>query len=162
MIKAKQFREDLFYRLNVVPIEVPPLRDRLEDVVPLAIHFLDKYNTKHKKNKRLDTPVYRLLEDYQWPGNVRELENMIERMIIITNQDLITAQEVPISCLNSEDEKLFIRINGVLPLKKAREAVERDLLDRALKQFGSTRKAAKALGITHPTVINKMKQYNLR
>ncbi|MEW5920712.1 MAG: sigma 54-interacting transcriptional regulator [Bacillota bacterium] len=164
LVEAQQFRADLFYRLNVVSIEVPPLRERREDIMPLAIYFLEKFNSRYQKNRRLEPEAYHVLESYTWPGNVRELENLIERLVVVVREDVVSFREVT-KLMEKEDvatgEKLLLRINDLLPLQEAREMLEKKLLRRALQQCGSTRKVARALGVTHPTILNKMHKYGL-
>lgn len=164
MVDLQQFRADLFYRLNVVSIEVPPLRERLEDIIPLAIYFLEKFNGRYQKSRRLDPETYNVLESYSWPGNVRELENLIERLVVVLQEDVVPAIEV-VNLLKIEDttasEKLLLRVNDLLPLEEAREMVEKKLLFRALQECGSTRKMARALGVTHPTILNKLHKYGI-
>lgn len=89
MLKEGEFREDLFYRLNVVPIEIPPLRERKEDISQLIFKFLDDFNKKYNKNKKIDLDTINFLESYDWPGNVRELKNLIERFVVISEKDII-------------------------------------------------------------------------
>lgn len=95
MVKNKLFRADLYYRLNVLPIHIPPIRERIEDTMPLANHFLEKFNREYKANKKLDINVLKILEKYQWPGNVRELKNLIERLVIISETEVIGLQHLP-------------------------------------------------------------------
>ena len=89
MLKKGEFREDLFYRLNVVPINIPPLRERREDISQLIYKFLDDFNKKYKKNKKITLDTINFLENYEWPGNVRELKNLIERFVVISEEDTI-------------------------------------------------------------------------
>ena len=165
LVDEQLFRADLFYRLNVVSIIVPPLRERREDIMPLAIYFLEKFNSRYQKNRRLDPEAYRIMESYSWPGNVRELENLMERLVVVVMEDIVPGFEI-INMLEKEDistdEKLLLRVNELLPLQEAREMLEKKLLRRALQQCGSTRKTARALGVTHPTILNKMHKYGLR
>ncbi|MDA8211353.1 MAG: sigma 54-interacting transcriptional regulator [Clostridia bacterium] len=161
MVKEKAFRADLFYRLNVVPITVPPLRERLEDIVPLAIHFLETFNTRYTTNKRFEPEVFRALEGYSWPGNVRELENLIERVVVTCEEQVIGVSDLPDFLHITPEEKVSVRVNEMLTLDEATELLERDLITRAMQLYGSTRKAAKALGVTHPTVIRKAQKYGL-
>ncbi|HHY90675.1 MAG TPA: sigma 54-interacting transcriptional regulator [Clostridiales bacterium] len=170
MVKEGKFREDLFYRLNVVPIHIPPLRERREDIIPLINHALQKYNQKFNERKRIDPNAMEILVKYKWPGNVRELENIIERLVITTRNDIIlpyhlpkyiTAAEEDDSDKNNEDIadiKIPIKIN----LKDAIEEVEKQILQTAAAKYKTTRQIAKALGVSQPTIVRKMNRYNIQ
>lgn len=95
MVKNKLFRADLYYRVNVLPIHIPPIRERIEDIMPLASHFLEIFNREYKTNKKLNISVLKTFEKYQWPGNVRELKNLIERLVIISETEVIGLQHLP-------------------------------------------------------------------
>ncbi len=155
LVAEKKFREDLYYRLNVVPIEVPPLRERKEDIIPLAFHFLKKFNRKYSLNKRISPEVLDELIVYEWPGNVRELENIVERMVVTSNEDVITCDNLPALLRNERGDEGPISIARIMPLKDAIQLVEKILIERALKEYGSTRKAAKVLGVNQSTVVRK-------
>lgn len=163
MVERQAFREDLFYRLNVVQIEIPPLRWRREDIFPLAEHFLRKYTSKYSKTKSIRPEVYRIFENYAWPGNVRELENVIERAVILSEGELIDVSHLPdhFGQIGSAKGEVEIKIREVIPWNKALELMERELLRKALEQGKSIRKTADVLGITHTTVLRKGKQYAL-
>ncbi|MFZ5648187.1 MAG: sigma 54-interacting transcriptional regulator [Bacillota bacterium] len=161
MVKNGQFRADLFYRLNVVPINIPPLRDRADDIIPLAIHFLEKFNTKYKTNKRFEPEILLAFELHNWPGNVREMENLIERLVIINDEEIIGLHHLPFSNDSVDTSGFNIDLKNPIPLKAASEILERKLIAKALQLFGSTRKAAKILGVSHPTVIRKAQKYKL-
>ncbi|MHB1407528.1 MAG: sigma-54 interaction domain-containing protein, partial [Desulfitobacteriaceae bacterium] len=163
MVERQAFREDLFYRLNVVQIEIPPLRWRREDIFPLAEHFLRKYTSKYSKTKSIRPEVYRIFENYAWPGNVRELENVIERAVILSEGELIDVSHLPdhFGQIGSAKGEVAIKIREVIPWNKALELMERELLRKALEQGKSIRKTADVLGITHTTVLRKGKQYSL-
>lgn len=156
------FRQDLYYRLSVFPLHVPPLRERVDDILPLSLHFLEKYNNRYKTDKSISPRFLERLREYSWPGNVRELENTIERLVV-TNP----GNEIDIHSLNA-----LIR-GGEVPLPKdlcdfsgsslrdAKEELERSMLAWALKHHGSTRKAAAALGVTQPTVVRLARKHGL-
>lgn len=156
-VKAGRFREDLFYRLNVVPIEIPPLRERKEDIILLATHFWDKLNRKYGTSRRMDPDVYDLLTEYPWPGNVRELENCIERIMVTVDKDLIQIPDLPLFLLNytavETDEK------RIVPLNQAMEEVEKRLILNAYRRYGNTYKAADALGVSQSTIVRKLNKY---
>ncbi|MDR3591168.1 MAG: sigma 54-interacting transcriptional regulator [Negativicutes bacterium] len=158
MVKGKQFRSDLFYRLNVLKLHIPPLRERPEDIIPLANHFLKKYSEKHGIRRKLTGELYRFFIAYQWPGNVRELENLVERLLVIADSDEITLEHVP------EEMRRFGEQAGVEPLtfREAREEFEREFLRRALEKYKSTRKAAEKLAVDHSTVVKKAARYGIK
>jgi PAS domain S-box-containing protein len=161
LIKKNLFREDLYYRLNVIPIEAPPLRERKEDIPVLAHSFLKKYNEKYEKNKYLTKDSIRVLNHYHWPGNVRELENIIERLIIIDNTEEISAESV-ISIIgdNKFSEHFMEEID--LPLKEAVRSFEKKIIEKTLKKYKNTYKAAEVLGVTQPTVVRKAQSLGIK
>ena len=162
MVQNGLFRADLYYRLNVVPINIPPLRNRVADIIPLTIHFLERFNSKYKTNKRFEPEVLLAFERYKWPGNVRELENVIERLVIISDGEIIGLQYLPFDNIETDDSAgLNIEVLKPVPLKLASDILEKKLIAKALQLSGSTRKAAKILGVTHPTVIRKAHKFNL-
>ncbi|WP_440603249.1 sigma 54-interacting transcriptional regulator [Bacillus sp. GB_SG_008] len=156
MVEAGTFREDLFYRLNVIPLHVPPLRERMEDVPVLAFHFLQQLNEKYNKNYHLTPDAMNLLEFYSWPGNVRELQNMIERLVVSADDPVIEAEFVSkFLTLGYDFKKSKPVITRVLPLQEALHSVEEQLILLAMKQYKTTTKAAKALGISQSSVSRK-------
>ncbi|MEH7256742.1 sigma 54-interacting transcriptional regulator [Bacillus toyonensis] len=156
MVEAGTFREDLFYRLNVIPLQVPPLRERMEDVPVLAFHFLQQLNEKYNKNYHLTSDALNLLEFYSWPGNVRELQNMIERLVVSADDPVIEAEFVSKFLTPGYDfKKSKPVITRVLPLQEALHSVEEQLILLAMKQYKTTTKAAKALGISQSSVSRK-------
>ncbi|MFD0768691.1 sigma 54-interacting transcriptional regulator [Bacillus sp. CGMCC 1.60114] len=156
MVETGTFREDLFYRLNVIPLQVPPLRERMEDVPVLAFHFLQQLNEKYNKNYHLTPDAMNLLEFYSWPGNVRELQNMIERLVVSADDPVIEAEFVSKFLTPGYDfKKSKPVITRVLPLQEALHSVEEQLILLAMKQYKTTTKAAKALGISQSSVSRK-------
>ncbi|MCI0764875.1 sigma 54-interacting transcriptional regulator [Bacillus sp. TL12] len=156
MVEAGTFREDLFYRLNVIPLQVPPLRERMEDVPVLAFHFLQQLNEKYNRNYHLTPDALNLLEFYSWPGNVRELQNMIERLVVSADDAVIDAEFVSKFLTPGYDfKKSKPVITRVLPLQEALHSVEEQLILLAMKQYKTTTKAAKALGISQSSVSRK-------
>ncbi|MFC7392230.1 sigma 54-interacting transcriptional regulator [Scopulibacillus cellulosilyticus] len=155
MVEKGTFREDLFYRLNVIPLRVPPLRERSEDVPLLAFHFLQQLNQQYEKNYHFSPDALNLLEVYSWPGNIRELQNLIERVFVTTDDDNITADFIS-QFLNFETvgHKKPI-ITDIYPLQQAQEYVEEQLIMLAMKKYRTTTKAAKALGISQSSVSRK-------
>ncbi|MEJ7860343.1 MAG: sigma-54 dependent transcriptional regulator [Pyrinomonadaceae bacterium] len=173
-VKNGMFREDLYYRLSVVPIELPPLRDRREDVLPLAQHFVRKYNAENGReiNENFSPEVLSLLENYYYPGNVRELENVIERAVVIAPTDEITteclrpevidpnlAREMIKDSEGSSDE---INISRGVNFYEEVRRFETDLIRRALDQTsGHQSRAARLLGLNATTLNSKIKTYNI-
>ncbi len=162
MVREKCFREDLYYRLNVVPINVPPLRDRKEDIPLLISYFLDKYKKKYNINKAIAAQAIDQLMDYNWPGNVRELENIIERLVVTTPDQLITLDDLPEHIMNEQgrdDEQ--INIAKIMPLKDAIVMLEKKLISRAIAKYKTKNKAATVLGVDRTTVLRKMNKYDI-
>lgn len=159
--KAGRFREDLFYRLNVLPILVPPLRDRREDIPLLIDHFVARNNKRLGTNVQgLDTETRRLLYEYSWPGNVRELENTIERAMVLTEGDRIFAPDLPDRIREARDPVQVQLQTGELSVKKTMRAVEEILIRRALqKTRGNRTRAAEVLEISHRALLYKIKDY---
>jgi PAS domain S-box-containing protein len=160
MVKSGDFREDLFYRLYVVPIEIPPLRSRREDIFPLAWHFLRHYNNKFNQSKTFSPEVIQVLESYHWPGNVRELQNVIERMVIISDEEVLQPHHLPHNIYHRESsESSMIQVRGIMTLEQARTMVEKKLLAHVLSIKKTTREAARLLGVDHSTVVRKLRKY---
>lgn len=159
-IKEKTFREDLYYRLNVVPIKLAPLRERKEDIEILIQHFLSIFNKKYNKQIEIYSDALHLMEAYNWPGNIRELENVIERLVVINNNNVIDKKTVTM-VLGLQVDTSFNPIGDSYDIKAATSAVERHLIERALNEFSSKRKAAAALGIDHSTLIKKCQRYGI-
>lgn len=156
MVEEGTFREDLFYRLNVIPLRIPPLRERTEDISLLAFHFIQQLNEKYDKNYYLTPDAINVLEYYSWPGNVRELQNIMERLVVSADDQVIHAEFVS-QFLSSgyENKKMKPVITRVIPLQEAIDDVEKQLILLAMKQYKSTTKAAKALGISQSSVSRK-------
>ncbi|MFZ5649260.1 MAG: sigma 54-interacting transcriptional regulator [Bacillota bacterium] len=162
-VREGSFREDLFYRLNVLPIEVPPLRERKEDILPLTMHFIQLYNEKYGVKKRLDPKALPLLEAYSWPGNVRELQNILERLLVITDEESIQASQVQEQLTKFRTKfKTPITVNELLPIQEAKEMVEKTLIGMAFDYYPSIRKAAEALGLDHSNIVRKAAKYGIQ
>lgn len=159
MIAKGQFRADLYYRLNVVPLEIPPLRKRKSDIMPLSYHFISLFNEKYGCNKDITSSVEKILLNYSWPGNIRELENIIERLIVTTKDDLIDEKDLPIFLLEDDDLCEKVKLEGILPLKEATEILEKKLIENAYKKYDTTYEMAKALGVNQSTVVRKIQKY---
>ena len=161
-IAAGRFREDLYFRLNVLGIKLPPLRERTEDIPLLADHFLEKHGERiGKAGVHLADDALRALTAYQWPGNVRELENCIERGLLLCDGDILDICSLPDVMRGKSADPGFIGFPpDSLSIKKAEEAMERELIRRALEKTGGNRThAARLLEISHRSLLYKMKEY---
>ncbi len=156
MVQEGVFREDLYYRLMVVPIYLSPLRERKEDVPLLIMHFIDKFNNRFGFNKKIMPQVIDKLVEYSWPGNVRELENIVERMIVMAPGEEITMDLVPETIM---DKSFYPK--RLTKLRDAVEQTEKYLLRENFKEYGSWRKVAEILGIDRTTVFRKVVRYGL-
>jgi len=161
MVMKNLFRKDLFYRLNVVPVMVPPLRERREEIPVLAAHFMHLFNKRYGLNKRLDQTIMTQLLNYDWPGNVRELENVIERAIVTSPCDVIKHMCLGSAADNSGSECYETHIYAPAKLKTAMEKLEKQMIQNALNKHGTTRKAAEELGVSQPTVVRKAARYGI-
>lgn len=160
MVKAGKFREDLYYRLNVFPIHIPALRLRVEDIMLLTQHFLSIYNGKYNKNTRIERLGLEVLKNYSWPGNVRELQNIIERLVIISEANvMISAQQI--ETLLNIDTNYTELFNQELGIKEIVASFEKKMIENALSIYGSTRKVAKILKIDQSTVVKKAKKLGI-
>ncbi|WP_243292667.1 sigma 54-interacting transcriptional regulator [Bacillus sp. FJAT-47783] len=157
MVEEKTFREDLYYRLHVVPIEIPPLRERKEDIIPLIQRTVEKMNEKHQKNTSISPEVTRILLEYNWPGNIRELENIIERLIVTTDQSVITSSHLPEKFQNLVKGKQLDESS--LSLKDWLEAKEKELFCSLYEKYPSSYKIAKLLKISQSTANRKIQKY---
>ena len=159
LVEQGTFRQDLYYRLNVFPIHIPPLRERKTDISLLADHFVEKYSQIHHKDiKRISTPAIDMLMSYHWPGNVRELENCVERAVLVSNDDVIHGHHLPPTLQTAE-------ATGTLPagdLRTTLENVEREMLQDALKSArGNMAKAARTLGISERLIGLRTQKYHI-
>jgi two-component system NtrC family response regulator len=167
-VEEGRFREDLYYRLNVVHLHIPPLRERQEDIALLAIHFLRKYAQENARGEvHLAPEAMKMLMHYAWPGNVRELENVMERAVILCSQNLISANDLPRDLAGEtwgESSRLDIDrfIPMQTPLPEALEQIEEQMIRRALERSGQVQvRAAELLGITKSLLQYKLKKYHL-
>lgn len=164
MVRTMEFREDLYYRLNVIPIFLPPLRERRQDIAPLLEHFINKISKNIGKNISLvKNDAMEALLNYSWPGNVRELENLVERLVALNENQVIDLDDLP-SYMRQErpmkQEKAHVTSiieDDILPLKE----YEKIIIEKALKRYGSYNAAGKVLGLTHKTVAAKARQYGI-
>jgi DNA-binding NtrC family response regulator len=167
LVKQGSFREDLYYRLNVIPIRIPPLRDRVADIPLLVLHFLQEFSKKKKKPpKRLSPQAMDLLVRYPWPGNVRELENLVERLVILTEGDVVEVDDLPqrfreAHSLGAEAQSIDFPGEG-LNLPQALQEFERRLILQALERSNWVKsRAAQLLSLNRTTLIEKMKKQRL-
>lgn len=163
-VRRGAFREDLYYRLNVVPIRIPPLRERKEDIPPLVGHFLQIYNEENGRDIKISNEALDTLLMYDWPGNVRELENCVERMIVMAKDEIIMAEDVPVNIdvnLSLSVEPMRDR-SGAKSLDRTLEEIERERILEALRRCGFVQaKAARQLGITPRQIGYKIKKYKI-
>ncbi len=163
-IRQKRFREDLYYRLNVFPIQVPPLRERPADIIALAKFFLLHFNSQfHRHFKEIDDEAAAFLTGYGWPGNVRELRNMLERICIMHDGPILRAAHLPREIIAFREPPMAIEIpDGVLDIEAVVDAVTRQLICRAMAETGNnTAQAARLLGIPRGTLRYKLKRYQI-
>ena len=162
MVAEGQFREDLFYRLYVVPINIDPLRQRREDILPLAIMFLKEFNEKYETTRTLGHELISILEAYNWPGNVRELQNVIERLVVTADSDILRAHHLPSSIYQEAvEDGVYWWVGENLNLRQAREALERQMIQKAVAKTGNARQASYLLGVDHSTVVRKAQRLGL-
>ncbi len=161
-VRVGVFREDLFFRLNVIPLHVPPLRERKDDIPLLCVHLLTKIGKKFGKPvPELSPAALALLLRHQWPGNVRELENALERAVVLADK-IILPEHLPENLLGQESGNCLEGVLGTFSLKKGQREMERVLIRRALDATGGNKsKAGLLLEISYPSLLSKMKEYNL-
>lgn len=162
-VEKGDFREDLFFRLNVFPIKIPPLRKRMEDVPKLIQFFLEKLNKKYNKIISITEECINVLKFYSWPGNVRELENLVEYLFIMSTTDEIDVEQLPPRIITEQIEMNFSNewLKGSSKLTYMVELYEKSLIQSTLKNYSSIRKASKALGIHYSTLSRKVKKYGI-
>lgn len=156
MVHEGQFREDLYYRLSVIPINIPPLRERREDIIPLTIKFLKEINEKNGTNKIFSGNVLKMMEQSDWKGNVRELRNTIERYVVLSIDQVMTMDDIPREdagtavCTAPSDEKLPVCLPEII------QGIEDEYIALAMKKGGSIRKAEKLLDISPTSLFRKV------
>ncbi|MEL7565980.1 MAG: sigma 54-interacting transcriptional regulator [Dehalobacterium sp.] len=158
MVQEGRFRQDLYYRLHVFPIKVPPLRERKEDIPALADLFLDKFNNRYQMNKKFAPEIFNSLTTYDWPGNVRELEHVVERAAVTGNSDEIISEKTFKFTGNLPIKKAQVICTELMPLKEARRILETQLVQQAYDLHHSTYKAAKVLKVDQSTVVRILKK----
>lgn len=153
LVEEGKFRKDLFFRLNIIPIEIKPLRERKEDIDVLAIHFLAKFNMKYKKNVNLPLDMLTLLKSFHWPGNVRELSNVIERYVVLSGEKEIILEYVSLA------DHSAINTESITDLRKAVHYYEQKIIMDALNKEKSSYKAANKLGVSQSYIARRLKKY---
>lgn len=166
-VRRGDFREDLYFRLHVIPITVPPLRERPEDILMLTRHYMERFNRKYQTQKTLHPSATGALLRYHWPGNVRELENMMERLVLTAEHAVITREQLPFQTRNqfSKDPEGALeeppQEKAYASMEEELAAVEKKWFVQAYKKYKTTYKIAEHLGISQPTVVRRLKKYNI-
>ena len=160
MVNMKRFRADLYYRLNVIPIKIPPLRERKEDILPLVNSFLESLISLYKEDKKLDEKAMKLLYDYSYPGNIRELKNLIERAYILSTSLTIMEEDFPKE-LRSSSTSVYNKNYDGMSLKAALDSLEKELIKNAIKNTKTSKEAADLLSVEPSTFTRKRQKYNL-
>ncbi|MCP4355097.1 MAG: hypothetical protein GY793_05590, partial [Proteobacteria bacterium] len=168
MARNGDFRRDLFYRIAVIPLLIPPLKDRTGDINRLAEHFIDQYQKKDRHRlKRFGRDSVEILNQYHWPGNIRELQNTIEYALAMSNHQVIHPESLPLSVTDPETitapSPQLTMNSSILINKEERESAEKQhLINTLIKNNGNQTKAAKELGISRVTIWRKIKKYNIQ
>ena len=169
-IKKKTFRADLYYRLNVIPAIIPPLRERPSDIEPLIEYFLNKYCKKYGRKKSFSPEVMEILKNYSWPGNVRELKNFVERIVLISAASVYTIKNIPPQMLdgqltlsdgNGGSGMDGCRFDSRLSLEENLNAFEKQIIESVVHRYGSGKSAAEVLKVNQSTISRKMAKYNI-
>ncbi|WP_273377456.1 sigma-54 interaction domain-containing protein [Symbiobacterium thermophilum] len=158
MVAEGRFRADLYYRLNVVPVKIPPLRERPEDIPVLARTFLDRFCARYRVERTLTPEAVERLVAYSWPGNVRELENLVERLVVTLDEREIRPEHLPLPAPGGPP----VQVREIVPLKEAVAALELELVGEAYRRFGSSVKVGRALGIHQTTAARKIREWKAR
>ncbi|MEC2054168.1 sigma 54-interacting transcriptional regulator [Peribacillus psychrosaccharolyticus] len=158
MVKKGDFREDLYYRLNVIPITIPPLRERRDDILALLDLFLAKANEQYHFNKALELSLKDYFYQHDWPGNVRELINIVERLVVLTDKALLSISDLPVEYQPTHP----YHTSKTMTLKECVEKAEREVLERAVKTYQTTYEMAEALDSSQATIVRKLKKYKLK
>ncbi len=156
MVEQGLFRQDLYYRLHVVPIMIPPLRNRKDDIIPLTQLFVTSMNKRLNANKTFSNGAYQILLNYHWPGNVRELRNIVENAMVMSESDVIGVDDLLINKANKTRYDIRDNVNLAAILEK----IEHEYMEEAYSKYGNVRDAATSLGMSHPTYIRKRKMYS--
>lgn len=156
LVETEQFREDLYYRLNVIDITIPSLRKRKEDIVPLIYHFLNTFNQEYETNKLFSQKCLRLLEDYAWPGNIRQLENLVERLVIISDM-IIDVSDLPETFHQHVNKQ--VELDAPKTLEDAMDQARQYMIRKSFKKYNSTRKVAEDLHVSQTTASRLIREY---
>ena len=154
-VREGTFREDLYYRLNVVSLKVPPLRERSDEILPLSTKFINDFNQLYKQNKKITCNLLSDLEKYTWPGNIRELKNVIENMVVVSKNEYLQNYDLP---WQRRDEE---RYDEQPTLKEVMEEFEKRYLEKAKERYGTTEAIGSALGVDQSTISRKLRKYNI-
>ncbi|MGZ9817342.1 sigma-54 interaction domain-containing protein [Peribacillus simplex] len=160
MVKSGDFREDLFYRLNVIPITIPPLRERREDILALTDLFLTKANEQYKFSKEIDSRLKEYFYQHDWPGNVRELINIVERLVVLTDNQILSINDLPEEY--QPENRNQPNLNATQTLREAVERAEKEILTKAAQTYHTTYEIAEALDSSQATIVRKLKKYRLK
>lgn len=158
-INNGQFREDLYFRLSVIQLTIPPLRKRQEDLLKLILNFLYFHNKQYNEHKELTHQTIDLLLKYHWPGNVRELSNVIERLVLVVEEQIITPEHLPPNL--TKDNVLTLADDTSLTLPEILANTEKEVLKKARKKYSTTTEIAAHLGVSQPTIVRKLQKYNI-
>jgi PAS domain S-box-containing protein len=162
LIESKKFRQDLFFRINTISIVIPPLRERIEDVIPLIQHFTQRINERYGMKRHFSSEAIQVLMSYAYPGNVRELSNIVEQAFLISKGDIVEVDELPFQVRNIVDTQGLIFDGGDKTYSEIVDLMEYKVLKNALEKYGSTHKVAKNLKISQSTIVRKMKRLNIK
>lgn len=160
MVAKGTFREDLFYRIHVIPLFIPPLRERIADIEPIVYHFLEYYNERFSSKKYFSEDAMEVLKTYKWPGNIRQLQNVTERAMVVTAEQMITANDLVKILDNRQKNQHPVEVHTIIPLQHAVQDTERQLLQLALLKYKTLTKVAEVLEVSQPTIsrlYNKLK-----
>ena len=162
-VSNNTFREDLYYRLNVLPIHIPALRERKDDIPLLVKHFIEKYNQEHNLNiKPIKPSVLKVLIEHSWPGNIRELENIIERSMILAQDDSLDLNDMKNTITSLRETNTSLTTEGIYSIKKTVRIIEEKLIAKALQKTGGNKsRAAKLLEISYPSLLSKIEEYEI-
>jgi len=162
LIEHKKFRQDLYFRLNTISFVIPPLRERTEDIIPLIQYFTERLNERYNMKKRFNPQTTQLLMLYPFPGNVRELSNIIEQAFLISKNDLIDVEDLPLQVRGAVDSQRILIDSENRSYNEIVNLMEYRVLKNAIEKYGSTHKVAKNLKISQSTIVRKMKKLNIR
>ncbi len=164
LVNQSRFRQDLYYRLCVIPIQIPTLKERKKDIAPLSCHFLKHFCSLYNSSKELHPNVIPFFMQYEWPGNVRELEHLIEQLVVLVDEKVIDTKHLPqdMRPRNKKTElEIQVKVDNLIPLKEAQDLMEQEIFREALRQGGSVRQIANKLRIHHSTVVRKLQRYRI-